>query len=560
MNQKIWKVCDFNPRLQQVLSSELGISAIFAQLLVNRGIRTPEQAQMFLFGDISSCADSFRMKDMLRAVKRIKKAVETKEKILIYGDYDVDGLTSAALLSEILGYMGAKYETFIPNRLEEGYGLDVNAVKQFAAKGISLIITVDCGINSVDEIECANSFGIEVIVTDHHEIRGERPDAYAMINPHQSDCDYPFEQLAGVGVVYKLARALMEGKEDAVDKHLDLVALGTVADIVPLIGENRVLAKNGLKCLRRTRKPGLQALMDVAGVDPEKLGFRHIGFALAPRINAMGRIGSAEIALELLMCRDPDRACYLAKVLDKENKNRQNIEKKVLEHALKKTETELDLQKEKIIVLAEENWHVGVIGIVASRLTEEYKRPAILISLDGDKGKGSGRGVKGFNLFEAVSRAGDHLINFGGHKAACGIRIERDKVDMFRQSLNSAQYFERDDMTPELMVDFNVPFSYVGPKLINELENLMPYGPGNNEPVFSTTGIIVKNTPRNIGKNGYKFLTKCGNLTYEAITFKKNEFLRPKAGDTINLAYTPSINTWGGYDSIQLNIRDLHIC
>ncbi|MBU1895057.1 MAG: DHH family phosphoesterase, partial [Candidatus Omnitrophica bacterium] len=391
-------------------------------------------------------------------------------------------------------------------------------------------------------------------------VRGKRPEAYAMINPHQSDCSYPFEQLAGVGVVYKLALALMEGKEDAVNKHLDLVVLGTIADIVPLTGENRILAKNGLKCLRLTQKPGLRALMDVAGVDAEKLNFRHIGFALAPRINAMGRIGSAETALELLMCKDPERASHLAKILDTQNKNRQNIEKKVLEHALEKTRKDLNLENEKIIVLADENWHVGVIGIVASRLTEEYKRPAILISLDGDKGKGSGRGVKGFNLFEAINRAGSHLITFGGHKAACGIRIERDKVDLFRQSLNSAEYFEQDGIIPELTVDFNVPFSYVGPKLINELESLMPYGPGNSEPVFSTNGIIVKNTPRSLGKSGYKFLTKCGNLTYEAITFKKSEFLRPKAGDTINLAYTPSINSWGGYDSIQLNIRDLQVC
>ncbi len=558
-NKKVWKVHEKNSRLQQILSSELGISSVVAQILINRGIQTPGAANMFLFGDISLCPDPYIMKDMARAVERVKKAVQEQEKILIYGDYDVDGVTSTALLADVFEKLGANFEAFIPNRLEEGYGLDKNAVIRFAEKGVSLIVTVDCGINSSEEVDAANNLGMDVVITDHHEVRGKRPAAFAAINPHQDDCEYPFEQLAGVGVAYKFARALMKGREDAADDHLDLVALGTVADVVPLNGENRVLVKKGLRRLRITSKPGLKALMEVSGIDPEKLNSRHIGFVLAPRINAMGRLGTAETALKLLMCKDPKEAYQLAQILDKENRLRQNIEKSVLEQALLRVEKEIDPDRDKIIVLADEAWHAGVIGIVASRLTETYNMPAVLISLGAEEGKGSARGIKGFNLFEAISRAGEHLIGFGGHKAACGIRIKREKIDSFRESINSVapECFEDENESLEFLIDFDLPFSYITPKFIDEIEMLMPHGPGNREPVFCSRGLEVKNTPRDLGKNGFKFLARCGSLTCEAITFKKNKITKPSAGDIINLAYAPSINSWGGYDTIQLNIKDL---
>ncbi|MFH1552553.1 MAG: single-stranded-DNA-specific exonuclease RecJ [Candidatus Omnitrophota bacterium] len=559
----IWKPHKANPRLQKVLSSALGISPVFAQLLVNRDISTPEQAQDFLFGKLSSCPDPFIMKGMTQAVDRIKKAVEKGEKILIYGDYDVDGVTSTALLADIFATLGAKYETFIPNRLEEGYGLNIRAVALAREHGVKLIVTVDCGINSVKEIECANDYGIDVIVTDHHEVKHDvHPPACAIIDPHQKDCPYPFNYLAGVGVAYKLARALMKGREELADRHLDLVALGTIADIVPLNGENRILAKSGLKKLRQTEKAGLKALMDVAGVTQDKLTCRHIGFALGPRINAMGRVGSANVALELLMCEDDARARELARVLDKENRNRQAIEKNILKQALARVKEEIDLEKEKVIVLADDAWHQGVIGIVASRLTEEYHKPAILIALEDDKGKGSGRSIDGFNLFAAIDKVGEHLIDFGGHEQACGVRIKKENVKEFARSLNEVAdqyFFGEEGIVPELKIDLSVPFSHIGVKLIDELGMLMPYGPGNAEPVFSTGDLKVKNTPRDIGRNGFKFLATCGNLTCEAVTFKKNEIKRPRPGDSINLAYTPSINSWAGIDSIQLNIKDLQI-
>jgi single-stranded-DNA-specific exonuclease len=557
-----WKVHENNPRLQKTLSDALGVSPFFAQLLVNRDIRTPEQAQEFLFGGLSSCADPFLMKDMARGVERIKRAVEKKEKILIYGDYDVDGVTATALLADILSGMGADLETFIPNRLEEGYGLNIRAVALARDRGVKLIITVDCGINSVEEVECANNYGIDVVITDHHEVKRElHPPAYAIIDPHQPDCPYPFKYLAGVGVAYKLAKALVDDPK-AVDEHLDLVALGTVADIVPQLGENRILTKAGLKSLRMTDKPGLRALMEVGRIPPEKLTCRHIGFVLGPRINAMGRVGSANVALELLMCRDDVTAKELARVLDRENRNRQNIEKDILNEALEKANRDIDLENEKVIVLADEGWHPGIIGIVASRLTEEFSKPAIMIALDGDRGKGSGRGVEGFNLFEAIERASGHLIDFGGHEQACGMKIMKENIGPFREKINEVAgecFIDREDMAPELRVDLHLPFSHVGAKLVEELSMLMPYGPGNSEPVFSSNGVKVKNAPRDIGKNGFKFFVTCGNLTCEAVTFRKNDIKKPRTGDIINLAYTPSINSWDGIDSIQLNIKDLQI-
>ena len=556
-----WKVCETNPRLREMLSRELGVSSVFAQVLLNRDITSAEQAQEFLFGDLSSCHDPFLLKDMDRAVARIKIAAEKGEKVLIYGDYDVDGVTSTALLADTFGRMGMEYETFIPNRLEEGYGLNIRAVALARDRGVKLIVTVDCGINSAEEVKCSNSYGIDVIVTDHHEVKSEHiPPAYAIINPHQPGCDYPFKHLAGVGVAYKLSRALTEGRESEPDKYLDLVALGTIADVAPLNGENRILVKAGMKELREAGNEGLKALMEVARVDPEKLTCRDIGFALSPRINAMGRVGSANVALDLLMCGDETRAREIARTLDRENRNRQSIEKDIFKQALERAEKEIDPEEDDVIVLADKAWHPGVIGIVASRLMEEYHMSAILIALADGKGKGSGRAMEGVNFFKVISEAGEYLTDFGGHEAACGIRIREENIEPFRKKLAEVIKKHLSDgkaVVPELKIDLNLPFAHIGVKLINELSMLMPHGPDNIEPVFSTSDIRVKNTPRDIGRNGFKFLATCGNLTCEAVTFRKNSIAKPRPGDVINLAYTPTINSWQGIDTIQLNIRDL---
>ncbi|MFH1797879.1 MAG: single-stranded-DNA-specific exonuclease RecJ [Candidatus Omnitrophota bacterium] len=556
-----WEVYEPNPRLQKVLAESLGVSAACAQILTNRGLTSPEAARDFLFGGLFSCVDPFLMKDMASAVERIHAAVKKSEKILIYGDYDVDGVTSTALLADIFAQLGAEYETFIPNRIDEGYGLNENAVVSASERGIKLIVTVDCGISAVREVERANELGIDVIITDHHEVKGGNlPPAYAIIDPHQADCGYPFNYLAGVGVAYKLARALMKGREYIVEEHLDLVALGTIADIVPLNGENRVLTKSGLLKLKNSKRPGLKALMDLAGIDSEKITSRYIGFALAPRINAMGRVGSADVSLELLTCKCQKRAGEIAQILDRENKNRQAIEKDILKQALARAKDEIDLDSERVIVLASDSWHAGVIGIVASRLTEEYSKPVILIALKEGMGKGSGRGVEGFNLFGAVDSAKEYLLNFGGHKEACGIRIKEEDIEHFRKKINETakEYFEKESVDePRLKIDYSLPFSLLSKKFVNELNALMPHGHGNREPIFSSNRLTVKNTPRTIGRNGLKFLVSSGSIACEAVHFGKKFTVQPRQGDIIDLAYTLSINTWNNVDSIQLNIEDL---
>lgn len=559
-----WKTYNTNPRLQRTLSDALGVTPLFAQLLINRGLTTAGKAQIFLFGDLSSCHDPFLMKDMHKAVHRIERAITNKEKILIYGDYDVDGVTSVALLAEVLTDLGADFETFIPDRIDDGYGLNMQAVKLAFDKNVNLIITVDCGISSSGEVEYASKCGIDVIITDHHEENPEKKPkaAYSVLDPHQEDCKYPFKYLAGVGVAYKLARSLMKDNEKQADKHLDLVALGTIADVMPLVGENRILAKEGLKILRKSVKPGIRSLTEVSGLEQENLTCRHIGFALGPRINAMGRTGSAGVALELLLCKDRQKSWELACRLDRENKNRQSIQKDILKQALDKVESEIDLDEENIIVLADDAWHPGIIGIVASKITEEYSRPAILIALDGEDGKGSGRSVEGFNLFQAIDGVGHHLTGFGGHKQACGINIKRDSVIPFRKSLNEfvkLNVIDEEAVQPELKIDLQIPFTGIGIKLINELKLLMPFGPENEEPLFCTSGIKVKTAPRDIGTSGFKFLAICGHQTCEAVTFRKNQVIRPVKGDIIDLVYAPSINRWAGIESIQLNIRDLKI-
>lgn len=560
----IWNTHKINLRAQKLLSESLGITPLFAQLLANRGIIDAEDARYFLFGDLGSCHDPFLMKDMDKAAVRVHAAINNGEKILVYGDYDVDGVTSTALLADVIAELGGNVETFIPNRLDEGYGLNIRAVALARDRGINLIITVDCGINSQEEVKCARNYGIDVIITDHHETKGEiLPPACAVVDPHREDCSYPFKYLAGVGVAYKLARALSLKRNDIADAHLDLVALGTIADVAPLNGENRILARRGLESLRCTDKPGLKALIDVAGLDREKLTCRNVGFALGPRINAMGRVGSASAALELFTCKETHRGRQIALMLDRENRNRQSIEKDILKDALKKAGSDPGISKDPVIVMGSENWHPGVTGIVASRLAEEFEKPCILITFDGDTGKGSGRAVDGFDLFGAISAAGKDLIDFGGHEAACGVRIKKEKIDDFRKNINSvSQMFFKDkdaSAIPELKIDMEIPFSKIGIKLINELGLLMPYGPSNCEPLFSSTGLRVKTRPRDIGRSGFKFLATSGDVTCEAITFSKKGLKRPSPGDRIGLAYTPSINSYGGIDTIQLNIRDIHI-
>lgn len=558
--RKIWKIKNPNPDVRKNFYSELKISKVTAQLLSNRGIDDPEEARAFLGCSLSSCHDPHLFKDMDHAVARIRKAIRGREKILVYGDYDVDGMTSAALLYTALKKLGASVETYIPNRLEEGYGLNINAIKKAQKSGAGLIITVDCGIGSFKEIEYANAIGIDVIVTDHHEIvEGRLPAAYAIINPLQESCGYPFKHLAGVGLAYKLAKTLYEGTSFFAEDFLDLVSLGTIADIVPLKGENRILAKHGLDELNKRTRVGLEALTEVSGLSGKDISSGHIGFILGPRINAMGRIGSPQKALELLLTEDREEALKLAKVLNTENRNRQKIEAGILEEVLSKIEREVNFKHHKVIVLASEKWHPGVIGIVASKIAERYFRPTILISLDGKAGKGSGRSIGSFNLFDALIGCRDLLSAFGGHEAACGITIEKEKIAEFRDRINamSGQDMDKEVFSPQLDIDMDIQLNMLTEDVIGEIESLAPFGEENPRPVFSSRNLVIKDGPRQIGRNGFKMLVTDNMVTCEAVSFGRGGIEAPKRGSGVDLAYVPSMNNWQGVQSIQLELKDI---
>lgn len=558
--RKTWIIKDSSLDVQKRLSSALNISAVTAQLLANRGIDSPRPAEEFLKCSLSSCHDPFLLKDMDKAVGRIKKAIADRQSVLVYGDYDVDGMTGVSLLYSALKNLGANVSSYIPNRLEEGYGLNIGAIKKAHKEGMSLIITVDCGITSFKEVEYAKALGIDIIITDHHEIVESRiPEAYAVINPLQESCPYPFKHLAGVGLAYKLTKAIYEDTPFFAEDFLDLVSLGTVADIAPLVGENRILAKHGLDELNRRNRIGLKALMDVSGLNGKDISSGHIGFILGPRINAMGRVGSPQKAIELILSDDESAALRLAKVLDTENRNRQKIEGRILEEALSKVEREINFKYHRVIVLASEGWHPGVIGIVASRIADAFYRPAILISLDGKLGKGSGRSIENFHLFEYLLRCKDSLVGFGGHESACGITIEKEKIDEFREKINKEASGEADErvFSPKLEIDMDIPLNDLSEEVIGEIESLSPFGPDNPRPILASRKLTVREGPRQIGKSGFKMWVTDGKITCEAVSFGRNKLDMPKAGSEVDLAYIPSINDWQGVRSIQLELKDI---
>ena len=558
--KRIWRVKEQNKAAQDALSRSMNISNIAAQLLINRGIDDPEKARSFLTSPLSSTHDPYLLKDMDRAMDRIKHAIRSREKIQVFGDYDVDGVTGTALLTIFLKAIGADVTPYIPHRVDEGYGLNMPAIKKAKEDGVGLIITVDCGISAFDEISYAAKCGIDIVITDHHAIVGGRlPGAAAVINPHREDSEYPFKYLAGVGVAYKLVKALAIDTDFDADGLLDLVCLGTVADIVPLTGENRIFVKHGLKKLSARGRAGLRALADVSGLGEKEITAAHIGFMLAPRINAMGRIGSSLKSLELMLTDDNSEAVTIARMLDEENRNRQQKEAAILEDALAKVEREINFSKHKVIVLASDNWHPGVVGIVASRIVERFYRPTILIALNGDHGKGSGRSIDGFHLFDHLTKASDCIEEFGGHELACGLSIKRDKIDEFRDRINMSAggILSEDLFSPKMSIDMDIPLSSLSEVLIDELGSFLPFGAKNPRPVFSSTGLNVKSAPRRIAKGGFKMLVSDRETTVEAVSFGRGGLTAPSLGDKIDVAYVPSINSWQGINSIQLEIRDI---
>ncbi len=556
---KILNIAVPDLNLQGKLSKELGVSKIFAQILINRGLKSPAAAREFLDVRLDSLLDPYLLQDMDKAVGLIKKARKNKEKILVFGDYDVDGLTALSLTKDTLSKIGMEVEHYLPHRVKEGYGLNKNITQIAKQKNIKLLITVDCGTNSQDTIKELRRQGIEVIITDHHEpLNCETQNfASAIINPKMNNPRYGYRDLAGVGVAYKLCQAL---SASTLFEELDLVSLGTIADVVPLTGENRVIAKEGLSRLAHTKKAGLRALIESSGISNKKFNTTFVSFILGPRINASGRIDTAEVALALLLSQEEGKAKELAKIIETHNRQRQKIESKILEEAQDLIDKEINFKEHKIVVLAKEDWHPGVLGIVASKLADRFYRPTIIISLNEKLCRGSGRSVKNFHLFQALVECKDFLENFGGHSHAVGLVVTKERLQDFKAAINrlAKEKLLAEDLIPHLDIDVSIALSDLNIAIIEELEDLEPFGADNPEPLFYTSGLRLKGAPQVLGKNTLKFWVSDGETTHQAVGFGLG-YLKDSliVADSFDLIYTPRIDDWQGEDNICLELKDI---
>ena len=557
-SHKILKISSTQPRLQNTLSKELGISTILAQVLINRGLSTVEEADKFLNPRLEHLLDPYLFSDMPKAVEIIKRAARNKERVMIFGDYDVDGITALALVKDTLTKMGLDTVHYLPHRIKEGYGLSKDILSIARHRKIKTLITVDCGISNYKEIEELRRHDIDVIITDHHEPSSDTlPCASGIINPKIKNSGYSYRDLSGVGVAYKLCQAVTGSM---LLEDLDLVSLGTIADVVPLTGENRVIAKEGLLRLSQTKRAGLRALIENAGIQNKKFNSTFVSFIIGPRINASGRMDTAETSLDLLMSQTREEADRLAKVVETHNRQRQKIENKILEEAEDLINSEINFKEHKIIVIAKEGWHEGVLGIVASKLADRFYRPAIVISLDEDLCKGSGRSIKNFHLFNALSDCKEFLNAFGGHSHAAGLVITRDSIEDFKQSINrlAKERLLLEDMLPSLDIDMEVGLSELNAEIISELERLEPFGTANPEPLFYTRNLKLRGDPQVLSRDTLKFWISDGAAVYQAIGFGMGSFRDSlTAADCFDLVYSPRIDSWNGQTSVILEARDI---
>ena len=554
----VWEVLTPDSELTRMLSQDLQVSDLVAGLLINRGITTAQEGKVFLKPEVKDLHDPFLLNGVGEAVSRIKEAISKREKILIYGDYDVDGLTAIALLTSVLKEIGGDVCSYIPHRIKEGYGLNEGAIHLAHKDGVRLILTVDCGTNSHPEVILARKLGIDIIITDHHEVESiALPPAVTVINPHQLDCSYPCKDLSGVGIAFKLAQALT-GVGNA-GEHLDLVALGTVADIVPLNGENRILVRRGLEKLARTEKVGLRALMQVSGISRDKLTTREISFILAPRLNAPGRLDSAETSLRLLLTQSEEEALALAHELQEDNRRRQAIQEKILKDAQQKIEKEPGKKLCPVIVLADESWHPGVVGIVASKLVEGYCRPAILIAMDKEKGKGSARSIGQFHILYALRECRRLLTSFGGHSRAAGLTISKRNLESFSdemQRIGRAKLTDK-DLSPRLGIDMELDLSEITDGLVRDITCLKPYGPGNSEPVFISYNVQAIH-PRIVSNRHLKMQVLRNRKSVDAIGFGMGDCITDLTrSGSVDIVYNPQINIWEGRSELQLKLMDI---
>ncbi|MDD5085716.1 MAG: single-stranded-DNA-specific exonuclease RecJ [Candidatus Omnitrophica bacterium] len=551
-----WSVIESDLSADKSLAREFQIPPLVLKLLHNRGYATSEAVRRFLYGSLDDLYDPYLLKGMEQAVRRIMRAIDKNELILIHGDYDVDGITAAALLAKIFQTLKVPFLVYLPHRLNEGYGFSAEAVNYAKERGASLIVTVDCGISAPEEVTHACSLGIDVIVTDHHRVLGHRmPPAVAVVDPWQTDCTYPFKNLSGAGIAYKLARALVG---ESADQFLDLVALGTVGDIAPLLDENRILVKSGLAQLDKGTNIGLKALAKVACLKSKKTTSAHLAFILGPRLNASGRMGSADCAFQLLIAEDEKEAARLAAILDGENRERQRLEREITKQAIAKAEKEFNFNQDRVVVVWNEGWHPGVIGIVASRLVERFYRPSIVISLADGKGKGSGRSISGFNLFEALDGAQSHLLEFGGHEAAAGLSICESELGLFRDKLNEIARvrLEARHLTRNVAVDSIVRLEDLSYEFLRQLELLEPFGSGNRRPVFLTHELKFKGSPIRYDGKSLRARVTDGTQIAELLWQRPRDFFFDEDG-SFDLIYSPGLRRWEGMDGLVLEVKDL---
>ena len=556
-----WHIAPEHPEAQERLR-QAGYSYLVSAVLAARGVETPEAAAAFLEREDRLTISPLRMKDMDKAVSRVQQALHDGEKLAVFGDYDVDGITATCILVDYLKSRGADVVHYIPRRIEDGYGLSRDAIKGLYDQGVRLLVTVDCGITGVEEVDYANSLGLDVVVTDHHECREELPRAIAVVDPHRSDCGYPFKHLAGCGVALKLVLALggPDREESLFARYCTLAAIGTVADVMQMSGENRTIVSRGLATLEHSDFIGLHALLREAGLSGKEISSVQIGFVLAPRINAAGRMGEADKAAELLLCSDPAAAEQMAKELCALNRERQNVEQDIYSQA-EEMIGRLPDRDRSALVLESSRWHQGVVGIVASRLSEKYSRPSFMIHLNGSTGKGSCRSWGGFNLFAALESCKDLLLGFGGHELAAGFTIDREKIPAFRDRMNEFARSYCGGLQPESALEVDAAITHPGDVTLEELESLSvlePYGSGNARPVFCLLGATLLRM-QNVGQNRHlKLRLGKGCAQFDGIFFSTvAERCGCAVGDRVDAAFYLQVNEFRGNRTVQLQMVDI---
>ncbi len=562
-----WKIKQ--PSQDQVasLKKEFNTSEIIAKVLANRGIESLKSSHNFFNPSNDQLHDPFIMKNMDIAVDRISKNIQNQKPILIFGDYDVDGTTGASLLYLGLKDHNAIVEYYIPHREKEGYGLSTGGIDYAQSIGADLLITCDCGINAFKPVDDAADQGIDVIITDHHIPDKKLPNAYAVLNPKQKGCEYPFKGLCGCGVAFKLISALSEQSEIEQNlglNYLDLVALATSADMVPILDENRVLVHCGLDQLEESNSPGIHQLLVQTGLVGESLNVGKLVFGLAPKINAAGRMGDANRTVELLTTSDKNRAEELASILVRENKRRQLIQEDIVNDAIRQVYAQVDLENSKVVIVGSKGWHPGVIGIVASRIKDEFSRPAIVIAFDEDGiGKGSARSIPKLDLYDALAYASKFLEGFGGHPMAAGLTVLEDRFENFKSLFlrNVNKILSDDDLIPVISIDGEMELKDINPRFMRFLEKLGPFGPGNMRPKFMSRNLQVSGQPRLMGKGEHiRFIVSQNGRNYPAVGFKLSSHYEDLIrGVPIDLAYVVEVNEWQGQSNIQLNVRDIHL-